>query len=175
MKMIYERKKQIIMTLGVFFANYILDRLTKCIAVETLKGQEAIRFFNNIFVLTYAENTGAFLSLGRYWNIYIKYFVLLIIPIIICIIGLLYLMYKENKHYRIIIGSCIIGGGIGNLVDRLFNNFTVIDFMNFGIGNIRTGILNVADLSVTFGVIILIIFEFIFNKKDREKIIVKKV
>jgi signal peptidase II len=120
---------------------------------------------NNIFILKYAENTGAFLSLGRDLNIYIKYFVLLIIPIIICIIGLLYLMIKEKRMYRIIIGSCIIGGGIGNLCDRLFNQFTVIDFMNFGIGNVRTGILNVADISVTFGVIILLIIEAKYKKE----------
>jgi signal peptidase II len=165
MKILMERKRQIIMTLGLFCINYFLDRLTKYIAVEYLKGNGARSFLNNIFVLTYAENTGAFLSLGKNWNIYIKYVVLLIIPIIICIIGLLYIMIKEKKYYRIIICSCIIGGGIGNLVDRLFNEFTVIDFMNFGIGNIRTGILNVADLSVTFGVIILFIFEMIQKKK----------
>ena len=170
MKILLERKRQIIMSLGIFFINYILDRITKYVAIEYLKGNEAIRFFNNIFALIYAENTGAFLSLGKNWNVYIKYFILLIIPIIICIMGLLYLMFKETKKYRIIIGSCIIGGGIGNLVDRLFNNFTVIDFMNFGIGNIRTGILNVADLSVTFGVIVLILFEIILNKDKEKKI-----
>jgi len=153
------------MALGIFLINYFLDRFTKYIAVEYLKGNESRSFFNNIFVLVYAENTGAFLSLGKNWNIYIKYVVLLIIPILICIAGLLYLMIKEKKNYRIIICSCIIGGGIGNLIDRLFNEFTVIDFMNFGIGNIRTGILNVADLSITFGVIILLIFEMIQKKR----------
>jgi len=165
--MLTERKRQIIMSSGLFFINYFLDRFTKYIAVEYLKGAESRSFLNNVFVLTYAENTGAFLSLGTNWNIYIKYIVLLIIPIMICIIGLLYLMIKETKKYRIIIGACIIGGGFGNLIDRLFNGFTVIDFMNFGIGNIRTGILNTADLSVTFGVIILMIFETIQTKKNK--------
>jgi len=166
MKILIERKRQIIMSLGIFLINYILDRFTKYIAIEYLKGNGAKSYFNNIFVLVYAENTGAFLSLGKDWNIYIKYAVLLIIPIIICIAGLLYLMLKEKINYRIIIFSCIIGGGIGNLVDRLFNEFTVIDFMNFGIGNIRTGILNVADISVTFGIIFLIIFEMMQRKKQ---------
>ena len=165
MRNLKERKRHIIMTLSIFSVNFILDRLTKHIALEYLKGNDSIIFFNNIFALTYAENTGAFLGLGKNWNEHIKYFVFLIIPIIICIVGLLHLMTKETKNHRIIIVSCIIGGGIANLVDRLFNNFTVIDFMNFGIGRIRTGILNVADLSVTFGVIILIIVELFQNKK----------
>jgi signal peptidase II len=171
MKCFLERKNHIIMVLGIFLVNYFLDRITKIIAVNYLKGKESINVFFDFFILKYAENIGAFLSLGTKWNIYVKYFVLLIVPIIICIIGLIYLMVKETKKYRIIIGSCIIGGGIGNLVDRLFNNFTVIDFMNFGIGNIRTGILNVADLSVTFGVIIFIIFEIVMEyRKKKNKI-----
>ena len=58
--------------------------------------------------------------------------------------------------------SSVIAGGLGNLLDRLFNGFRVIDFMNFGIGNLRTGILNVADLSITFGVIIFIIYDLCF-------------
>ena len=60
----------------------------------------------------------------------------------------------------------IIGGGLGNLIDRLSNNFRVVDFINFGIGNVRTGILNVADMSVTFGVIILAIYSI--HKKGVE-------
>jgi len=153
------------MALGIFFINYFLDRLTKYLAVEFLKGSGSRSFFSNVFVLVYAENTGAFLSLGRNWNIYAKYVVLLIIPIIICIVGLLYLMFKERKDHHIIICSCIVGGGIGNLVDRLLNEFTVTDFMNFGIGHLRTGILNVADISVTFGIIAFIVFEMIQKEK----------
>jgi signal peptidase II len=164
MNIFRQRLKCIIMTLGIFCINYILDRISKITALEYLADHNPIILLNNTIVLKLAENTGAFLSLGENWNVYIKYFLLLIIPIIICVYGLFYLMFKENKKYRIVIISCMIGGGIGNLVDRLFNGFKVIDFMNFGIGNIRTGILNVADISVTFGVIALIIFEAFNNR-----------
>jgi signal peptidase II len=160
-----QRIKYIAMTAGIFCINYLLDRVTKIIAVKYLDKHNPIVLLNNIIVLILAENNGAFLSMGKNWNIYIKYFALLIIPIIICVYGLFYLMFKETKNYRIILISCIIGGGIGNLIDRLLNGFKVIDFMNFGFGNIRTGILNTADLSVTFGAIILIIYEAIRNKK----------
>jgi signal peptidase II len=163
MKILHERRQFFPLVLGIFFLNYFFDRITKSMAIKYLREEMPINIFDNLIILVYAENTGAFLSLGENWNIYIKYTVLLIIPIIICIIALIYLMVNEIKLYRIIILSCIIGGGIGNLVDRLFNNFTVIDFMNFGIGKIRTGVLNAADLSVTFGVIILLIFEIIIN------------
>ncbi|MDR2485126.1 MAG: signal peptidase II [Treponema sp.] len=170
MKLFLKRKTHIGVALGLFFANYVLDRVTKYIASVYLKDSEPVRLLKDTILLLYAENTGAFLSLGTHWNIYIKYFVLLIIPLIICIIGLLYVMLKEIKLYRIAIISCIIGGGIGNLVDRLCNEFKVIDFINFGIGRLRTGILNAADLSVTFGAILLMIYETIIKKeKDQNK------
>ena len=47
---------------------------------------------------------------------------------------------------------CILSGGIGNLIDRVVNNGLVIDFINPGVGSVRTGIFNVADMGVvTFG------------------------
>ena len=73
-------------------------------------------------------------------------------------------MLKEEDTKRIIYLSCIIGGGLGNLADRLFNNFMVIDFLNFGVWNLRTGILNCADLSVTFGAILLLLDEIIWKR-----------
>jgi signal peptidase II len=158
-KFIRTRGKYICLTLGIFLLNYLLDRITKYLALEYLSGKDPIVLLDNLVILVFTQNTGAFLSLGANWNIYIKYFALLIIPIAICIYGIFYLMLKEKKIYRIVILSCVIGGGIGNLSDRLFNGFNVIDFLNFGIGNIRTGILNVADLSVTFGMVVLLIFE----------------
>jgi signal peptidase II len=79
-------------------------------------------------------------------------------------------MLKEKRLYRIIILSCIIGGGMGNLCERLFNEFNVIDFMNFGIGAIRTGILNVADLSVTFGIVALLFFEIKTDKRQNARL-----
>jgi signal peptidase II len=153
-------------TLLVVSVNFFVDRITKNIAVRYLKGREPAVFFDRLAVLVYAENDGAFLSLGSGWNIYVKYVVLLIIPILLCIFALVFLAFKEKKMYRIISGGCVIGGGLSNLIDRLFNNFTVIDFLNFGIGNLRTGVLNTADLSVTFGVIALVIFE---NSSNRRK------
>lgn len=52
--------------------------------------------------------------------------------------------------------SHIIGGGIGNLIDRIFNSGAVIDFMNIGINDLRTGIFNIADVAITAGIVMLI-------------------
>jgi signal peptidase II len=150
-----------------FSVNFFLDRITKYLARLYLKDMPPRTFLNNSIVLMYAENDGAFLSLGADWNIYVKYIALLIIPIALCAALLLYLMIKERRLYRVVIGSCIIGGGLSNLIDRLFNGFRVVDFLNFGAGPLRTGVLNTADMSVTFGVIALFIMEHIVSRRTR--------
>jgi signal peptidase II len=148
----------------VVLTNYILDRATKILAFEFLRGEGVINVIGNYMTLVYTENGGAFLSLGASWNPFVKYLILIVLPIGLCLLLLYYLMAKEKYIRKIIIMGSIIGGGLGNLVDRLFNGFMVIDFLNFGIGNMRTGILNVADLSVTVGIILFIISESLARK-----------
>jgi signal peptidase II len=159
------QRRQITLTLTVLFVNYGLDRITKMLAENYLQGYDPISFLHNTVVLEYAENSGAFLSLGSNWPDVIKYTLLLVIPILLCLYGLYYCAFKQTDKKMIIAIVCIIGGGLGNLIDRLFNDFRVIDFLNFGIGSVRTGILNVADMSVTFAVVYLLFYQFKTKKK----------
>ena len=160
------RKKQILLTLIVLAINILLDRVTKLLAVNYLQGHNPISYLYNTIVLEYAENRGAFLSLGSNWPDALKYILLIIIPILGCLYALYYCTFKLKDKKSIIIYVSIIGGGLGNLMDRLFNDFSVVDFLNFGIGSLRTGILNVADMSVTFGIIALL---FIRSKEKKEE------
>ena len=162
-------RKNIVPIIITLLINIVLDRLTKLIAIIYLKGKSAISFINNIIILEYTENNGAFLSLGSNWPIVVKYIILLIIPIIVCLAVLWYCICKEKNKSRSILLATIVSGGLGNLFDRLFNRYYVVDFMNFGIGQIRTGVLNVADLSVTFGVVALIIYELKMNGRTDKK------
>lgn len=153
-----KQKNQIILTLIVLLSNYSLDKITKLLVVQYLKGEKIISFFYNTVILKYTENTGAFLSIGSHWPDSLKYLALIILPIIFCLYGLYYCAFKLTDKRMVIMIVTIIGGGLGNLIDRLSNNFRVVDFINFGIGSARTGILNVADMSVTFGVILLAVY-----------------
>lgn len=150
------KKNNLILTILILLSIYLPDRITKLLAINYLKGLEPISFFHNTIILKYTENSGAFLGLGSNWPDSLKYIVLLIIPIVVCLYGLYYCSFKLKIRKLIIVTVCIIGGGLGNLIDRLFNDFKVVDFINFGIGSFRTGILNVADMAVTFAVIFLI-------------------
>jgi len=153
-----KQRKILILTLIVLLCNFLIDRITKIIAIDFLKGKETISLFYNTIVFKYTENTGAFLSVGSDFPDGLKYIIFIILPVIICLYGLYYCAFKLTDKKMVIIIVSIIGGGLGNLVDRLFNDFRVVDFINFGIGTLRTGILNVADMSVTFGVIFLAIY-----------------
>jgi len=153
-----KKKNRIILTIVILLCNIFLDRITKLFATDFLEGKETISLLYNTVVLKYVENTGAFLSIGSNWPDSLKYIVLILIPICVCLYGLYFCAFKLEDKKLIIILVSIVGGGLGNLIDRLLYNFHVVDFINFGIGSLRTGILNVADMSVTFGVLFLALY-----------------
>ena len=68
---------------------------------------------------------------------------------------------RSSKISRtgVIASGLIIGGGLSNLIDRLVNNGAVIDFLNLGIGSLRTGIFNVADMAIMLGAVLMLWYE----------------
>jgi signal peptidase II len=64
---------------------------------------------------------------------------------------------RDLRPLGILGGSLIVGGGFSNLVDRIFNRGIVVDFMNMGVGGLRTGIFNVADVAIMAGVGLLLL------------------
>ncbi len=131
------------------------DRVTKVIAKENLVYGEPISYMHDTFRLQYVENTGAALSLGDDLPKATSFWLLSIFPLTILLGLFIYVIMHLKKMNRLMaLSFClIIAGGIGNIIDRIFNDRHVSDFMSIGINNIRTGIFNVADICVTAGVI----------------------
>jgi signal peptidase II len=80
---------------------------------------------------------------------------------------LLFLYVIKNQHVPIIKQIALIlilSGGLGNLIDRIFNNGRVVDFIRIKIPIMQSGIFNIADFYVTLG-FVLLIFEYIVNSK----------
>ncbi len=139
----------------VALSTVLLDQLTKVIARSSLSPMEELSYLGNTFVLLHTENTGAFLSLGANLPENVRF---MIFSVLVGF-GLLYVLYslikdKTMDRHETLAWAMIIGGGIGNLIDRIFRG-SVTDFMNMGIGNLRTGIFNIADIAVTTGAILL--------------------
>ena len=146
--------------------NFAADRITKIYAVNHIKGEGTIEVVGDLFIMHYAENDGAFLGFGGNMPKPVKSVLLVLLPLIIVLAAVFYTAFSWNlPRGQLISLSCVIGGGMGNLWDRIFNGGIVIDFLNFGIGSLRTGILNVADLSVTFGALAFVILMFRDEKK----------
>ncbi len=141
------------------------DQATKVAAKKYLSLPQPISFAGDIFRLQYTTNTGAFLSLGATFPATARFW-FLTFATGIAVIGLfIFILFSRSLRTDSVIGlSLIVGGGLGNLIDRTFNNGVVIDFMNLGVGNLRTGIFNIADVAIMLGGGILIII-FYHNRK----------
>ena len=145
------------------------DQATKNIAKHSLPKFKTISLLHDTLRLQYAENQGAFLSLGATIPGNIRYPVLTCLVAGLLIVLLAYLIKsKKMKNSTTIALSLILAGGTGNLIDRIFNRGSVIDFMNMGIGSIRTGVFNLADIAITIGTIWLILLLIRHgNKKEK--------
>lgn len=141
------------------------DQVTKVAAKKYLSLPQHTSFAGDIFRLQYTTNTGAFLSLGATFPATARFW-FLTFATGITVIGLfIFILFSRGLGTDSVIGlSLIVGGGLGNLIDRTFNNGVVIDFMNLGVGNLRTGIFNIADVAIMLGGGILI-FLFCHNRK----------
>lgn len=148
----------------IIIASVLIDRFTKIWAVNTLQNLPNMHttLIPGVLDLRYVENTGAAFSMmrGMRW---------LFIPITMVIIAVLafYLLRnrKQEKIYTRVALACVIGGALGNLIDRILYGY-VVDmfeptFMNFAV-------FNVADIFVTCGTAALVII-ILFLSRDKIK------
>ena len=132
------------------------DRVTKHIAATTLSDVQSRSFLADTFRLEYTENQGAFLGLGADWPRAVRAAVFGVGSGLL-LIGLTVLAMRALWPRKALLGVALfVAGGTSNLVDRIAYG-TVIDFMNVGIGPLRTGIFNVADMAIMLGAGILVL------------------
>lgn len=144
--------------------NVGCDQKTKQIAKSHLNPHEVSNYFFDTFRIIYAENEGAFLSAGSELEGIWQIILLKILPVIMLVTLLAYTIFSRSLNtYQTVALSFILGGGFSNIIDRLTYG-KVIDFMNMGIGNLRTGIFNFADLSIMLGITIFLFANYFKNK-----------
>lgn len=157
---------RILIILALLGLNISCDQVSKKIARQSIEYNEHISL-NNYLTLTKVENTGAFLSLGHSLPNYIRTLLLTIIPVIVLLFATFYLLTRKNLTNLIMIGiSFVIGGGIGNIYDRIVYG-SVTDFLHIDFVVFQTGIFNMADVSIMIGMGILILQSF-FNLNREE-------
>jgi len=144
----------------VLFISVGCDQATKSVAQNQLIDRKPITFLNNTVRIEYAENPGAFLSLGARLPADAQRWIFTGVVTLLLLGMLIYALRKAEKiHIILLVAAALyIGGGMGNLIDRLINEGRVIDFLNVGIGNFRTGVFNVADMAIMAAVGLIVIF-----------------
>lgn len=134
----------------------ILDRLIKLIVIENLSCGQSIRILPNIFHLTLVLNTGTAFGLFKNNN---AFFISASFIIIIFLVIYIW-KYKPVKPVLLLSTGLILGGAIGNLIDRVKFGY-IIDFLDFRIWPV----FNIADSAISIGVILLI-WQILFKPKS---------
>jgi len=104
------------------------------------------------------------LGFGANFPPFVKKILLQGLPLIVLLILLYRTLTKTDLNIWIIIAfAFVIGGGIGNLIDRIYYG-SVTDFFQIRLGVLKTGIFNMADVSVTFGVLLILLLSLTHKK-----------
>jgi signal peptidase II len=153
-----------ILILIFLIANVACDQISKSIVRQRINPGEQINVIDHFVVLTKVENTGAFLSIGDSLPRLLYKFLMIVLPSIVLLYALYYLFTEKNLSNLLTLGFClIIGGGFGNIYDRILYN-SVTDFLQFDFVIFHTGIVNIADISLTTGFFILM-YEYLINRR----------
>jgi signal peptidase II len=134
----------------------VLDHATKLAASIWLSHREAVTALDGAILLVYAENAGAFLSLGASLDPEYRFWLFTVgIAVVLLAIAVHLFAGRRGSLTDGLLFSLILGGGLSNWVDRIAGRGMVVDFINIGIGALRTGIFNLADFVLTLAVIAL--------------------
>ncbi len=136
-----------------------VDQFTKYLVVKNLFLHESVKILGDYIKITFLYNEkGLFgLSFGPSWIYYI-------LPVA-GIAFVIYLISKTDSKFYLVLLGVILGGGMGNIIDRVVKG-KVVDFIDMGIGNLRWYTFNVADASIVISVIIIVVKETFFKEES---------
>ncbi|SIS37887.1 signal peptidase II [Salimicrobium flavidum] len=148
---------------GLSFFVILIDQITKWLVTMFMEVGERIAIVDSFLYLTSHRNQGAA------WGILqgqMTFFYIITVIIVAFLVYYMQTQAKESKWSGIAL-SLLLAGAIGNFIDRLFRK-EVVDFVDVYIGNYNYPIFNVADASLSIGVVLFLIATFIEEKKQKE-------
>ena len=150
--------------MGVLFITALIitaDQISKSLIKSTMTLYDVIPVIPGFFQLNYITNKG--LAFGINLPIGISFFSGISLIITCFLVWILWCERKNNLLMRISL-ALILGGAIGNLIDRILFG-EVVDFFDFMIGDFHWYIFNIADSAVTVGIISMLFYSFLFKPK----------
>lgn len=148
---------------GISTIIIILDQLIKYLISNKIELNESIEIINHFFLITYVQNIGAA------WNILSgnRWLLIMIGMISLIAIYLYFIKDKKLKKIEVITYSILIGGIIGNLIDRIVYGY-VIDYLSFNIFGYHFPVFNLADICIVVSVFLMIMIEIKGSEEKHE-------
>lgn len=147
---------------SIIVVTILLDQGTKTVVRSTLRHSEPRHYAGGLLTLLYAENPGAFLSIGAQLPRVVRRVVFdgivgigLMVALWILVTG------RMSGRGDDVALALVIGGGVGNLLDRALFHGVVTDFLYLSAGPLHTGVFNVADMAISGGVLWLALSSFL--------------
>ena len=146
------------------------DQWTKYFIKSNFSLYQSKPIIENFFHLTYITNDGMAFGLSFPGGKKLLLFMTILLTLFIII----FLWKERNGHPLLKYGLVfILSGAFGNLIDRLLNG-EVVDFLDFMVGDFHWYVFNIADSSVSIGMVLFIMHSFIFNKEESKKSLIEK-
>lgn len=138
----------------------LLDQFTKYMVINNIELGNSIKVIEKFFYLVHWRNKGAAWGIMQNGTLFF-----IIVTVIVSIFLAVYMYKNDNKVLRLAV-SMILGGAMGNLIDRVLRPEGVVDFLNFYIFSYNFPAFNVADSFITVGTAILAIYIFFIYKEE---------
>jgi signal peptidase II len=141
------------------------DHVTKHVARTTLAATGPHSYLADTVRIVYAENPGGFLSLGAALPVDARTIVFIIATGLLLLTVLAVAIRFRWRGPSLLGVSLFVAGGASNWLDR-FVHGAVVDFLNVGIGPVRTGIFNVADIAIMLGLALIVVGEAVVERRS---------
>lgn len=140
---------------GIVVAIVVLDQITKLMAQQLLPPYQPVPILGDFFRLTYIYNPGA--AFGLHIGPASRYIFLGLTVACVAVLLSWFRGTPSSNRLRLTAIALVTAGALGNFIDRLRSSRGVIDFLDFGLADLRWPVFNVADIGVTIGAILLAI------------------
>ncbi|MBU1701297.1 MAG: signal peptidase II [Candidatus Eisenbacteria bacterium] len=162
-------KYRLSLILSILGTSILIDQTTKIISERYIPSRTPIVWLWGTIRLQHVKNAGAMLGMGSGLSEGARFLVFVILVSLALSALFFYTLWNRRLRTEYIIAvSLILGGGLSNLIDRLMFHGVVRDFMNVGIGVVRTGIFNVADMLILSGLALILFAEFRRHRTGQE-------
>ncbi|MBQ4129316.1 MAG: signal peptidase II [Ruminococcus sp.] len=146
--------------LAIALLIVIIDQVIKYFVVAYLEPVGSVTAIPHILDLVYQENNSGAMGIFRSFSFDMRWVLVILTSVVMAVLVVMLIKNAENSKLFSIALTLIIGGGIGNLIDRLFRGGAVVDYLLLSFFPYNC---NFADYCITAGTIILIIYLLFYS------------